>query len=162
MTTDQSMSWKVEEATVEDLPQLCELLTELFHQEADFNPNQDKQEAGLRLILETPNLGRLFVLRQGEGIVGMINLLITISTHRGGIVLLLEDLIVRHAWRRRGAASALVRHAVAFANSIGASRITLLTDHSNKRAIRLYQKHGFGPSKMLAMRWLAGESPVVD
>jgi len=146
---------------MEDLPQLCELLTELFGQEADFAPNQDKQMAGLRLILETPNMGRLFVLRQEGIVVGMINVLITISTHQGGIVLLLEDLIVRHAWRRRGAASALIRHAVAFANSIGAPRITLLTDSSNERAIRLYQKHGFSASKMLAMRWLAGESPVV-
>jgi hypothetical protein len=45
----------LEQATLEDLPQLTDLLIELFTQEGDFEPNRAKQMRGLRLILEQPN-----------------------------------------------------------------------------------------------------------
>ena len=43
---------RIEPATIEDLPQLVELLVALFSEEADFNPDKAKQEQGLRMILE--------------------------------------------------------------------------------------------------------------
>ena len=52
----------IEQATLEDLPQLTDLLIDLFAQEGDFEPNRAKQMRGLRLILEQPNRGRIFVL----------------------------------------------------------------------------------------------------
>ena len=51
----------IEQATLEDLPQLVDLLHELFTFEGDFVPNRGKQMRGLRLILEQPNRGRIFV-----------------------------------------------------------------------------------------------------
>ena len=84
----------IEPATFEDLDELSVLLGELFSEESDFRPNRDKQLHALRLIFEQPNRGRVFVLRQDRTIVGMINLLFTISTAEGGFVLLLEDLVI--------------------------------------------------------------------
>jgi hypothetical protein len=60
---------RIEPAALEDLPQLVELLIALFSEEADFAPNRDKQEHGLRLILEQPNRGRIFVLRTDHQVV---------------------------------------------------------------------------------------------
>ena len=40
-------------ATVEVLPQLTELLMDLFEMEGDFEPNHEKQEKGLKTMLET-------------------------------------------------------------------------------------------------------------
>ena len=51
-------------ATIEDLPQLAELLMDLFEMEGDFEPNYEKQEKGLRMIIEHPNRGRILVLRK--------------------------------------------------------------------------------------------------
>ncbi|MEY2572819.1 MAG: hypothetical protein QOJ87_1032, partial [Verrucomicrobiota bacterium] len=84
----------IEPAVFEDLDELSNLLGELFSQEKDFRPDKNKQLQGLRLIFEEPNRGRVFVLRRDRTIVGMINLLFTISTAEGGFVLLLEDLVV--------------------------------------------------------------------
>ena len=53
----------IEPATVEDLPELADLLRELFEKESDFRPDQAKQLRGLKLIVEQPNKGRIFVLR---------------------------------------------------------------------------------------------------
>src|SRR6185295_2398772 len=81
----------IEPATEADLDELSEMLGELFSQEGDFRPDKDKQLRGLRLIFEQPSRGRVFVLRRNGAIVGMINLLFTISTAEGGFVMLLTD-----------------------------------------------------------------------
>ena len=82
----------IEPATEADLDELSDLLGELFSEESDFRPNKQKQLRGLRLIFEQPNRGRVFVLRRDNAIVGMINLLFTISTAEGGFVILLEEI----------------------------------------------------------------------
>src|SRR6195256_6401554 len=98
----------IEPASEADLDELSELLGELFSEESDFRPNKEKQLRGLRLIFEQPNRGRVFVLRRDNAIVGMINLLFTISTAEGGFVILLEDLVIHKGFRDHGYGSPLV------------------------------------------------------
>jgi GNAT superfamily N-acetyltransferase len=146
---------RIEPATLDDLVELTELLHDLFSQEPDFQPNREKQIRGLRLILEQPSRGRIFVLRNEQMIVGMINTLITISTAEGGFVLLLEDLVVHRDHRRSGYGSLLLRHAMDFARQKKFLRITLLTDRLD--AVRnFYLKHGFVESTMVPMRYYCG------
>jgi len=144
----------IEPATLDDLPALAELLYDLFSQEEDFQPNRDKQMRGLRLILEQPSRGRIFVLRGSGKIIGMINLLITISTAEGGFVLLLEDLVIHRDHRGRGFGSRLLRHAIDFAREKNFARITLLTDKPDLRLKSFYLHHGFVESGMVPMRML--------
>jgi len=143
---------RIEAATVEDLPALADLLYDLFSEEEDFIPNRDNQLHGLRLIMEQPSRGRIFVLRTSARIIGMINLLITISTAEGGFVLLLEDLVIHREHRGQGYGSRLLDYATDYARSKNFRRITLLTDRPNEGARRFYLKHGFVESSMLPMR----------
>jgi ribosomal protein S18 acetylase RimI-like enzyme len=143
----------IEQATLEDLPQLVDLLHDLFNLEGDFVPNRAKQMRGLRLILEQPNRGRIFVLRSGDRILGMINLLFTISTAEGGFVILLEDVVVHCDFRRRGYGARLLQHAIDYARKKDFQRITLLTDRLNEGSQRFYERHGFFKSKMIPMRY---------
>lgn len=142
----------IEQATLEDLPQLTDLLFDLFTQEADFIPNRTKQMRGMRLILEQPNRGRIFVLRQNGTILGMINLLFTISTAEGGFVILLEDVIVHREHRGKGFGEKLLTHAIEYARKKDFLRITLLTDRLNADGQKFFGKHGFIGSNMLPMR----------
>ncbi|HEY1771513.1 MAG TPA: GNAT family N-acetyltransferase [Chthoniobacterales bacterium] len=144
----------IEPAIAEDLDELSCLLAELFSEESDFRPNRDKQLRGLRLIFEQPNRGRVFVLRRERAIVGMINLLFTISTAEGGFVLLLEDLVVQNEYRGHGYGSMLLEHAIEFAKQKNFLRITLLTDRPELRSQSLFRKFGFHESSMLPMRLL--------
>jgi len=142
----------IEQATLEDLPQLTDLLFDLFTQEADFVPNRSRQMRGLRLILEQPNRGRIFVLRQNGTILGMINLLFTISTAEGGFVILLEDVIVHREQRGRGFGDKLLQHAIEYAKKKDFQRITLLTDRLNADGQRFFKAHGFVESSMVPLR----------
>jgi GNAT superfamily N-acetyltransferase len=147
-------SIRIEPATLDDLPELVELLHDLFSMEADFAPDTDKQERGLRLILEQPSRGRIFVLRNDHRIIGMINMLITISTAEGGFVLLLEDVIVKRDHRGQGYGSKLLDHAIKFAKDKNFLRITLLTDRGNEASKRFYLQRGFVESDMIPLRML--------
>jgi GNAT superfamily N-acetyltransferase len=139
-------------ATADDLQQMTDLLAELFALESDFRPDRDKQLRGLRLILDNSALGRLFVLRVDGEVAGMANALITVSTAEGGLVLLLEDVIVHNEYRGRGLGRALVEHVLAWAKSEGLVRVTLLADGKNAAALDFYHKLGFEHSHMTVLR----------
>jgi GNAT superfamily N-acetyltransferase len=146
----------IEPATEADLDELSEMLGELFSQESDFRPDKDKQLRGLRLIFEQPSRGRVFVLRRNGAIVGMINLLFTISTAEGGFVILLEDLVVHTQYQGQGYGNRLLEHAIDFAKQKNFLRITLLTDRPENVAQSFFRKHGFIDSSMIPMRlWIA-------
>ena len=143
---------QVTHATRNDIPELCELLDVLFTQEAEFQPDRAAQTRGLMQIIDNSEVGRILVARQGADIVGMVNLLFTVSTALGARVALLEDMVVHSEFRGSGIGSALLQYAIAFARSVGCQRITLLTDRTNVPAQRFYQRHGFILCKMILLR----------
>lgn len=152
---------RVELATLADIDRLSELLTMLFTQEADFRPDPEKQRVGLERIIADSRAGHILVLRQDGEVVGMVNLLYTVSTALGGTVAILEDMIVHPDQRGSGAGSCLLQGAIAFARHQGCLRITLLTDLDNSGAIRFYQRHGFSRSAMTPLRLsLSGRSTL--
>jgi len=145
----------IEPATEADLDELSEMLGGLFSQEGDFRPDKEKQLRGLRLIFEQPSRGRVFVLRQNGAIVGMINLLFTISTAEGGFVILLEDLVIHKQYQGKGYGSKLLQHAIDFAKQKNFLRVTLLTDRPENLAQEFFRHHGFVESSMIPMRlWI--------
>ena len=149
----------IEPAVFEDLDELSNLLGELFSEEKDFRPDKQKPLQGLRLIFEEPNRGRVFVLRRDGTIVGMINLLFTISTAEGGFVMLLEDLVVHTQYQGQGYGNKLLEHAIDFARKKNFLRITLLTDRPENVAQAFFRKHGFIDSSMIPMRlWISTQN----
>lgn len=144
---------KVETATIEDLDQITELLMELFELQSDFTPDRANQERGLQLILEQPNRGRIFVLRNDHQIIGMVNLLFTISSAEGGMVILLEDFIIHPTHRGHGYGALLLDHVKKFAKSKNFKRITLLTDKISSQSQEFFESKGFSYSNMIPMRF---------
>jgi GNAT superfamily N-acetyltransferase len=147
---------RVETGTIEDLPALTDLVVDLMGQSGDFTVDRETHERGLRLILEQPNRGRILVLRNKDRIFGMANMLFTISTARGGFVILLEDLIVHPDHRGHGFGAMLLDHVVDFARRKNFKRITLLTDRVSADSQEFFKNHGFEYSSMIPMRRLIG------
>jgi GNAT superfamily N-acetyltransferase len=143
---------RVEPATIEDLAALAELVMNLFSGSADFRPERDVQERGLRLILEQPNRGRIFVVRTTDRIFGMVNLLFTISTARGGFVILMEDVVIHPDHRGQGYGTMLIDYVVEFARQKQFKRITLLADRLSEESQKFFVKNSFELSTMIPMR----------
>jgi ribosomal protein S18 acetylase RimI-like enzyme len=142
----------VRECTQADVPSLCELLGLLFSQEADFQPDFERQERALRAIINSPEVGQLYCAASGGAVVGMVSILFTISTAEGGLAAWLEDMVVRPAWRRVGIGAQLLDAALEGARAAGCSRVVLLTDDSNVPAQRFYTQAGFVRSAMVPFR----------
>jgi GNAT superfamily N-acetyltransferase len=139
-------------ASKDDLPELIELLTELFTQDIEFEPDYNKQKLGLETIIEHPNTGEILLLSHENKTIGMVSLLYSVSTALGGKVAILEDMIIVKNYRRQGYGTQLLGEAIRFSKERGCLRLTLLTDYNNKAAIQFYKRAGFAKSKMIPMR----------
>ncbi|EIM84188.1 acyl-CoA N-acyltransferase [Stereum hirsutum FP-91666 SS1] len=74
-------------------------------------------------------------------------------TNRGYIAML----SVSKSWRKRGIASALVRHSMEAMKSSGVEEIVLETEHDNAAALSLYASLGFVREKRLHRFYLNGK-----
>jgi len=145
---------KILKATITNIPELCILLDSLFSQELEFESNRQIQTKALTAVINNKEVGDIFVAIKDEKIVGMINLLYTISTALGGKVALLEDMVISQDNRGLGVGSLLIEHAITYAKQNECQRITLLTDNNNHNAHNFYSKHGFESSSMKTFRKL--------
>lgn len=152
MPQDQANQVRIEPAILDDLPELVDMLMQLFELEADFEPDRQKQEDGLRLVLEEPSRGRIFVLRNDHSIIGMVNTLTTISTAEGGFVLMLEDFFIHPSHRSQGFGHLMLEYVVDYAKKKDFRRITLLTDKISEESQKFFQANGFSFSQMIPMR----------
>jgi GNAT superfamily N-acetyltransferase len=147
---------RIEQATLEHIPQMADLLAVLFSEEHEFRPDREKQMRALRMIISAPERGNMFVATEEDRVVGMVSLLITISTAKGGTACWLEDMVILPEHRGTGIGTKLLTHAVAYAKSQGFTRITLLTDRTSDKSIHFYERHGFQRSDMVPMRMHLG------
>ncbi len=147
---------RIEQATHEHIAQMADLLAVLFSEEQEFRPDREKQIRALRMIVAAPERGNIFVATEEDEVVGMVSLLFTISTAKGAPACWLEDMVILPEHRGTGIGSKLLTHAVAYAKSIGVTRITLLTDRTSDKSIHFYERHGFQRSDMVPMRMHLG------
>ena len=140
-------------ATPADIPQLVALLKALFAIEADFDFDPDKQTRGLNLLLASPK-DRVFVAvsLKDNKVLGLCTVQTLISTAEGGLVGLLEDLVVAADFRNQGIATKLLTEAVAWAESQGLKRLQLLADKNNGSALHFYQKQGWQATQLVCLR----------
>jgi ribosomal protein S18 acetylase RimI-like enzyme len=161
-SSDSPRPTVIETACLDDLEPLVELLGQLFAQEAEFQPNASRQRAGIRAILDQPALGWILVARSGGKVVGMINVLTSVSTALGGPVGTVEDFVVRPEFRGSGIGQALFAAMLTESRRIGLLRLTLLTDADNLAAQRFYSRQGFVVSTMRTMRLALERPPASD
>jgi len=146
------MEKEISIAKLIDIPELIELLTDLFTQDIEFVPDSIKQKSGLEAIISNPEIGEILIIKDDDRTVGMVSLLYTISTALGGKVAILEDLIMHKDYRQIGLGKELLNEAIRFSKERNCLRLTLLTDFNNDVAINFYQQFGFKKSEMIPMR----------
>jgi ribosomal protein S18 acetylase RimI-like enzyme len=138
-----------------DIPELVELLKELFSIEADFDFDPEKQACGLTLLLNSEKACILVAERPGDNrVLGMCTVQTLISTAEGGPVGLLEDLVVAADFRHLGIGAKLLAEADIWAKCQGLTRLQLLADKNNQTALRFYQKQGWESTQLVCLRKL--------
>jgi len=82
----------------------------------------------------------------------MCTLQTLISTAEGGMVGLLEDLIVAADFRHQGIGAKLLIEAVNWAECKGLKRLQLLADKNNLSALNFYQKQDWELTHLVCLR----------
>jgi GNAT superfamily N-acetyltransferase len=97
----------------------------------------------LRLFIDQPELGFVWMARDGGQVVGCCVVCYGISTSRGSIVAKLDDVNVRPGLEGRGVGSAMMASLKDELRRTGVTRIDTATHFDNPGARRFYQRHGF-------------------
>ena len=150
----------IRHARPSDIPAMTGLLGELFSLEADFEVDEEKQARGLARLLEQPGACVLVAVDSGD-VAGMVSIQPLISTAQGGLVGMLEDLVVRRGSRGQGIGTLLLDAAMRWAAGQGMTRLQLLADRANARALDFYTAHGWRGTELICLRAAEFSAPAV-
>jgi ribosomal protein S18 acetylase RimI-like enzyme len=142
---------EVRPAVPGDIDVLTMLLELLFSIEADFHFDLARQRKGLELMLNHP-AGCILVAENRGEVIGMCSGQITISTAEGGPALLVEDVVVKSDRQGRNVGRQLLCALDSWAMSRGVSRLQLLADRNNEKALGFYQKLGWRITSLITLR----------
>jgi GNAT superfamily N-acetyltransferase len=147
------VSVEIRPARQEDLDAMVQLLQELFAIEADFNAQESLQRKGLALMLDGCLKHKCILVAETEGkVVGMATAQSLISTAEGGMVALVEDVVVNAGFRGRGIGHKLMHGIEQWAMKRGARRLQLLADRANHSALGFYHTIGWQPTQLICLR----------
>ena len=132
-----------------DIPELANLLKELFSIERDFIFDLEKQSGGLRLLMNQPDRAVVLTAETDSGIIGMATGQLIVSTASGGYSLLVEDLVVKEEFRNHGIGKRLLEGLENWAASRNARRMQLVADKNNLSALKFYLNNGWQVSRMI-------------
>jgi len=135
---------RIRNAQFKDLDALTALLQVLHGIAADFEPDPARQRRGLSLMLDGCGKHRsVMVAEIKDRVVGMCTVQTIISTAEGGIVALVEDMMVDPAYQGLGIGRRLMDEIEAWALRHHAFRLQLLADCTNASASNFYAKIGW-------------------
>jgi GNAT superfamily N-acetyltransferase len=131
----------VRKATPSDL----DCLASLFDAYRQFYRQPSNQEGAKRFLFDRLryNQSIIFIALQSNEAVGFTQLYPSFSSAAMAQILILNDLFVIPNMRKNGIGSALLERAAEYARQIGAARLVLSTEISNRTAQSLYEKLGW-------------------
>ncbi len=142
----------IRKADISDIAGLVGLLEELCSIEEDFVFDEQKQRKGLRLTLGDQNECCVMVAELNEKVVGMCSAQTLFSTSEGGVVGIVEDMVVSEECREKGIGKSLLRSIETWAKEKGLTRLQLLADKNNTIALGFYEKSDWTGTQLICLR----------
>lgn len=142
----------IRRAEKDDVIVLVDLLTNLFSIETDFIIDKQKQQKGLLLMLEQTEKSCVLVAEYNGKVVGMCTGQLLVSTAEGGLKAIVEDVVVGKNQRGLGIGSALLAEIEKWAVNSGASRMDLLADKNNYKALNFYDNQKWKHTELIALQ----------
>lgn len=142
----------IRKAEFSDINQMAGLLKELFSLEEDFTFNKVAQRDGLSMMLDNNEKRCIMVAASEKQIMGMCTAQLLVSTAEGGMVALIEDMVVAKLYQKKGLGKKLLLAIEKWANKNDAKRMQLLSDKNNINALDFYKKQKWGATQLICLR----------
>jgi len=146
----------IREATLQDEAQLLRMMRQLAEQEpGKIKFDEPAADATFRKFLSLPSFGRVWLLCEGNTIVGYIVLTIGFSFEFHGHDAFIDELYIDAAHRRRGFGRQAVEFLEKKARELGVNAVHLEVDQGNDPAFELYRRAGYeSHDRFLMTKWL--------
>jgi ribosomal protein S18 acetylase RimI-like enzyme len=136
----------IQRALPTDLPDLVALMRQYYAVDGlKFAP--DTARRAMAGLLETPERGAVWVLRDHTHLVGYLALCFGYSLEMGGLDAFIDELFVAEPFRNLGWGTKLVEAALEAASEAGVHAMHLGVERTNPNAMRLYRRLGFEPRR---------------
>ena len=142
----------VREARPSDINQITELLKELFSIEEDFTFNETAQRQGISMMLDDKEKCCIMVAASEKQVIGMCSAQLLVSTAEGGVVALIEDMVIAKPYQSQGMGKRLLLSMEQWAYKKKAKRIQLLSDKNNINALGFYKKQKWAATQLICLR----------
>ena len=147
----------IERALPTDLDDLIVLMRHYYAEDGlAYEPHRAR--AALAGLLETPEYGAVWVLRDGSAAVGYLALCVGYSLEMGGRDAFVDEVFVAPEYRGKGLGAGMVKAAIETARSSGVQALHLTVEQGNRRAAEVYKRLGFEPrtATLMSLRLPAG------
>ena len=135
-----------------DINKMTELLKELFSMEKDFTFNEFTQRSGLSMMFDDNQNRCIMVAVSEKQVIGMCGAQLLVSTAKGGMVALIEDMVVAKSYQGKGTGKKLLLSIEKWAVKKGAKRVQLLADKNNVNALNFYKKQKWSLTQLICLR----------
>jgi ribosomal protein S18 acetylase RimI-like enzyme len=105
----------------------------------------------LRTLLRDESLGCVWIIRDGNAVVGYIILTFNYDLEFGGLQGIVTDLFLKEKYRGRGVGTMALDCVAQYGRARGISAIELQVEHENKAAQGFYRKLGFRKLSRIVM-----------
>jgi ribosomal protein S18 acetylase RimI-like enzyme len=146
---------RITPATLAEEDVLAELMREFYaHEGIDYE--RARAHEAFRTLVADPALGRVWLFRVGDAVVGYTAVTVCYSLEFAGRYALVDELYVREGWRGRGIGARALELAAEACRELGVAAVRLEVDTWNTRAMALYRRLGFELQERYMMsRWIA-------
>lgn len=118
-----------------------------FYAESSFPLDREWAARAFSDLIDHPALGAVWLIEEGGSVVGHVVLSVRFAMEDGGLSGHIDDLFVRPAYRRRGAAAAGLDALVAECRRRGCRSIQVEVGPDNHAAQVLYRRYGLAPGE---------------
>jgi ribosomal protein S18 acetylase RimI-like enzyme len=138
----------------EDIETVVSLMREYYaFDHLDFD--EAVARSGVRTLVDDESLGRIWLLKGGDEVIGYVVLAFSFSLEFHGEKAFVDELYIREKWRGRGVGAATLEFLADVCRSLGIRAIRLEVEHANAAAQGLYRKMGFQVhERYLMTKWL--------
>ncbi|MCR9252759.1 MAG: GNAT family N-acetyltransferase [bacterium] len=118
-------------------------MMESFNAIDNYPFDKDQRTKNITEFINNPYLGRLWLIRKSNDVVGYLVLTFGFSFEYGGRDAIIDEFFIEDGYRRQGIGNKVMSLLVEEADKLKVNAIHLEVEHSNERAHKLYIKNGF-------------------
>jgi len=117
--------------------------------------DENVARSGVMTLLRDQDLGRIWLLLDGDRVLGYVVLAFSFSLEFHGVKGFVDELYIREEFRGKGIGGRTLEFLAEVSRSLGISALRLEVEHGNHAALKLYKRMGFDiHDRHLMTKWL--------